>query len=114
VSYGTPIANITYMLDSTDKRIITPTISVNENDWNCSRSTIQQLARWLRKLSYSHGISIPYCELKEAMEMIKDFSCRNGESVIPIGMDFQLVPTYYYKMVSLFRKKCPDWYVDKC
>ena len=114
VSYGTPIATIKYKYDLTDKHVITQTITINENSWDCSRSTIKQLSRWLKKLSYSHDISIPYYELKEMMLLIERHGYRSGESVFPSGTGFQVKPRYYYEMVSLFRSKCPFWSVVKC
>lgn len=114
VSYGTPIAIVHYVYDMCDAHIIAQIIKVNINSWNCSRSTIQQLARWLRKLSYSRGISIPYSELKEIIGMIERYGYRSGQSSFPSGTGFQVVPYDYYDLLGLFHSQCPFWDVERC
>ena len=109
VSYGTPIANINFGYDMRDECVIAQVIRINVNSWNCSRSTIQQLSRWLKKLSYSRGVSIPYYELKDVMEMIERHGYRSGQSTFPSGTGFNVIPYDYYDLLGRFHSECPFW-----
>lgn len=114
VSYGTPIAKVRYIYDLPTGNIMTQTICINVNSWNCSRSTIQQLSRWLNELNYIRGISIPYYELKNMMMLIERHGYRSAESQFPSDTGFVVFPYDYYELKNMFKNDCPLWNVTKC
>lgn len=67
-SYSTCILIVTVLTDETDCKIRI-NVSVNEESWNCSRSTIGHVSRFLRRLTsfYKLGYGLTYHHLKQVM-----------------------------------------------
>ena len=71
-SYAACILIVTILTDQTD-RTIRVNVSVNEDAWNCSRSTIRHVSRFLDRITYSHrfGCGLSYHYLKKVMNSVR-------------------------------------------